>query len=1656
MSIVDNRIVKMGFDNKDFEKKVDQTTKSLEKLDNAVALEDGASKCEQSCSAINAALHGLDIQAVNTFVNKSLSSFTVWGKTISKITTEIANTAFNDLKGLFTNIPNLIQTGGRNRAQNIESARFQLKGLGMDVDTIMEDANYAVQGTAYGLDQAAKAAAQFGASGIQAGDEMKTALRSISGVAAMTNTDFEEISRIFTAIAGQGKVQTIRLQQLSSRGLAVSAKLAEAYGVTEAELSEMVTKGKVDAKSFFRVMDNAFGEHATKANETYAGSLGNVKAALSRIGEKFETKKLDSFRRIFVSMIPVINSFKTELMPFIDGWNELFETWTSRIEGFFKKINEYQLQMKDGETILTKISKIALGVAEDFNKLLSAVQKGVIDGLQFSIENLDKAITRVNDIYQKLRPSMETFTTISQIFARMVRTGKNLLNLVSQIVGALFDALTGSTGAGLLDAINGLAGAIAYFTSKLILSESAIESLKKIFTGVISAGKLILRIINPIINLISGLIIGLTGIDVAPGVDGLLGLLSVIAEFITKLDTYVRDTGIFDSFSEFVLKVGKVAGSVIRKIWEVLKNPIKSLGTSLKNFFDGAIGAFDLNLGIDQWGKVALDKIKQFGNKILNSLKKIWNKIKGFFTEIFEWASNKFFKTLQTGLKDTGEAAETSSSGWDKLLTTIKVGLIGVGAGIASITASVGVGIITIINRLTKPLKGIGDVASGVGDVLSAFASKLSVESFTSKAKSFGSMIMDIAKAFAILAASLFALSLIDPNRLKAVKDAVLPFFALGVGVAALITQIRSITQTKKMITSFSNTLKGISEAIKSVANINKPAPTKMTFADVVKLMTSSLLKFAVAALILSKVYKNNKEGFIAATAAIGGFMIILSVLSGILVKITKTSGDMKNLGTVVKSLASSMTIFAIALRILIGAGKGYAADQVWVAVGILLAGATALGGLMAVSVGLLKVLTSIKVTDAELKTLKKVVNLVNKFAIAMIPMAASIALISRFASADQAIATAGAISLVLVAFMGIVLSAKLLKDEDLKKLDTISAFAVAIGAMIGLLAGAIWVMQGVEWSGGIISFLIAMGVFIGALIGIVFAISKGTKNMTEDEFMTKMLALSMVAIAMAGSLALIAVSMKPLAQYSWGSLLTLVGMIAVFMGGIIGVMFAMKKIQKMSFAKLIGVGAMLVSLGVGIAAIASASTLLVSAFKDLNTVQTVFAFLSIIGIMALLIVLINVASEIPIQAVAILEIISEIALAIGAAVYLIGAGIEKSLTPIQQLLDFISLILQSIDKLIWLAANIDQVKYACQQIIDNFNTLADGIAKGLNLAFDKAIGGTIEKIREYIPAIQKVIKEINEAIWESRDDIASIIIGIGQILSVTIGAVIAAVISGIWTSLVMGLENIVLTIGNLAPKFGDVLGNSISVIFYSIADFLANHMPEILDAMGQSIKALFMGLSKTIMNSVSSVLDDITGALNMLPDKVKNFGPVKAIISGLSGASAWARAKGTEETEIKGFKEAQKKQDELNKEITDLKDTVSNAWSIFSTDGDQSLADKVLSAIGIKDDGSGTVGDKIKGWLEEQGLSNLFGESDIASKFASSTESDTGINKTIAGLVSDIAGNTAATASNTDKIKNNTEEMTVSLDSGQVVGAIAPDMYDALGRIRTQKGRGN
>src|SRR5699024_11252916 len=82
---------------------------------------------------------------------------------------------------------------------------------------------------------------------------------------------------IFTTVAGQGRLMTDQLNQLAFRGLNAASTLAKHFGVTEAELRDMVSKGKVQFSDFAEAMDEAFGAQAAKSNETFTGALSNLK-----------------------------------------------------------------------------------------------------------------------------------------------------------------------------------------------------------------------------------------------------------------------------------------------------------------------------------------------------------------------------------------------------------------------------------------------------------------------------------------------------------------------------------------------------------------------------------------------------------------------------------------------------------------------------------------------------------------------------------------------------------------------------------------------------------------------------------------------------------------------------------------------------------------------------------------------------------------------------------------------------------------------------------------------------------------------------------------------------------------------------------------------------------------------------------------------------------------------------------------------------------------------------------------------------------------------------------------------------------------------------------------------------------------------------------
>ena len=378
---VDERVVEMRFDNKDFESNVKTSMNTLERLKASMKFD----KAAESLKDIDKAARSVSFESMATSVSNLENRFSILGIAGKRAIENITDSVMNFGKKTLSFLTSGITSGGLTRAMNLENAHFQLQGLLKDeqaVAAVMEDVNYAVDGTAYSLDAAAKVASQLAASGMRAGDAMKHSLRGVAGVAAMTNSSYEDIGRIFTQVAGQGRLMGQDLLQLSSRGMNAAATIADYLHITESEVRDMVSKGQISFEIFSNAMDEAFGEHAKKANETFTGAMSNIKASLARIGAEFVSPLIvqngplvqllntirERINEVKASIGPLAEVFTGFINESLTGlnkvlqkmdWSKPFEKFkglNSKWDEFIGKVNEAGVSTDDFQSKLSEVA----------------------------------------------------------------------------------------------------------------------------------------------------------------------------------------------------------------------------------------------------------------------------------------------------------------------------------------------------------------------------------------------------------------------------------------------------------------------------------------------------------------------------------------------------------------------------------------------------------------------------------------------------------------------------------------------------------------------------------------------------------------------------------------------------------------------------------------------------------------------------------------------------------------------------------------------------------------------------------------------------------------------------------------------------------------------------------------------------------------------------------------------------------------------------------------------------------------------------------------------------------------------------------------------------------------------------------------------------
>ena len=504
---IDTNVVQLKFDNKQFEENCKQSMSTLEKLKQKIN--------ESSSGNALKDLNKVDLSNIKDSIDGINKHFSLLGIAALKVKSSIVDGFLGMAKTLATTVPRIIKEGGWQRAMNIEEAKFQLEGLHVAWSQISDDISYAVDGTAYGLDAAAKAASQLVASGVQVG-----ALRAISGVAAMTNAEYEAIAPIFTTVAGQGKLMTMQLRQLENRGLNAAAVLAESMGTTEAAVREMVTDGEIDFNTFAKAMDDAFGEHAKDANRTFVGVTANIRAALKKIGADFATPIIEQDGPVIKALQVLrerINDVRKSLGPLNDAWTAFVYNYGRVAEKLLKSID------------MSFMENVTKGLVNTFNALLS-----IIRPIGYAIRDIFGA--NANSSLKTFAETFESFT------AKLILSREEMEDLRATVRGVL-----------------------SIFTIFTTVIKQILGAILQVKPETVDIGAIILKITGSIGDMITFISLVIKQLNiVGPAVSGistaikmLIGLLATgaikVGEFITKLSQLKVTSKIIDGVTPIVV-----------------------------------------------------------------------------------------------------------------------------------------------------------------------------------------------------------------------------------------------------------------------------------------------------------------------------------------------------------------------------------------------------------------------------------------------------------------------------------------------------------------------------------------------------------------------------------------------------------------------------------------------------------------------------------------------------------------------------------------------------------------------------------------------------------------------------------------------------------------------------------------------------------------------------------------------------------------------------------------------------------------------------------------------------------------------------------------------------------------------------------------------
>lgn len=740
---VDERVVEMRFDNKQFEQNIQTSLSSLDKLKKSLNLEgaakgletvnDAANKCSGNMSPLSNAVEtvrvrfsALEVMAITALQNITNSALAAGKNLVSAFTIDPIKTGFEEYE---TQI-NAVQTILANTSS---------KGTTLDqVNNALDELNHYADMTIYNFTEMTRNIGTFTAAGVDL-DTSVAAIKGIANLAAVSGSNSQQASTAMYQLSQALAAGTVKLQDWNSvvnAGMGGQVfqdalkETAKVHGIAidemikdEGSFRETLSKGWLTSD----ILTETLAKFTGDLNEDQLRTMGYTDDQIKSIMEMGKTAndaatKVKTFTQLFDTLKEAAQS----------GWTQSWEI----IVGDFEEAKELLTEVSD------TFSAVINASADARNKMLQDWKD--LGGRTMMIE-------AVKNVFEGLvsvaKPVREAF---NEIFPPM--TGKQLAEITERIRD---------------------------LTAKFKMGEESSKNLKNTFKGVFA----VLDIVGQAFKAVAGGVGELIGLFLPAG-NGVLSLTGSFGEYLVKLDETVKKTDVFGKAVSTVVDIVKIAITFVKTAGE----KVKEFGKTAGEKFD--FPGFEL---FHSFLERVHDRMAQIGDGA--------GKMKSGVIVAFEMMGEalekcKFLKVMEALWTAVKVIAGGIADAVGTMMGTLaeKLGNADF-SGVLDVLNSIAVGGIALsiskfLKSVTEPLEGLSDILEWVTGILDGVRGCFEAYQTNLKAGT----LLKIGAAIALLAGSIVAISLIDSDKLSVSLGAITVLFANLLGAMAIFNKISSDT----------------------------------------------------------------------------------------------------------------------------------------------------------------------------------------------------------------------------------------------------------------------------------------------------------------------------------------------------------------------------------------------------------------------------------------------------------------------------------------------------------------------------------------------------------------------------------------------------------------------------------------------------------------------------------------------------------------------------------------------------------------------------------------------------------------------------------------------------------------------------------------------